>query len=96
MAAASPGLEPLRGYLHDAKVRAKESDERRKRGAGANGPVEILNPGSSGYAHLPEKDRTAHLCFYTVEDGQLSQVERLTYDGTAFVPEPGGAFATGR
>ena len=63
---------------------------------GPNGPVEILNPGSSGYAFLPDKDRTAHLCFYTVEDGQLSQVERLTYDGSDFVPEPGGAFATGR
>ena len=63
---------------------------------GPSGKVDILNPGSSGYAHLPDKDRTAHLCFYTVDGGRLTDVDRLTYNGTDFVPEPGGAFATGR
>ena len=64
--------------------------------AGPNGPVSILNPGSSGYAHLPDQDRTGHLCFYTVENGALTDVGRLTFDGAAFVPESGGAWATGR
>ena len=64
--------------------------------AGPNGPIPILNPGATGYAHLPDQDRTSHLCFYTIEDGQLSKVERLRFDGERFEPEPGGAFSTGR
>ena len=60
------------------------------------GPVPILNPGSSGYAHLPNQDRTAHFNVYTVEDGSLTGVGRRRYDGDRFIPEPGGAYATGR
>lgn len=62
----------------------------------AAGPVPILNPGASGYAWLPAKRRTAHFNVYTVEDGVLAKVERFTWNGTDFVPEPGGAYATGR
>lgn len=57
--------------------------------------IPILNPGAAGYAHLPKRGRTAHLCVYTVEDGALQGVERLRFDGQAFTPEPGGAWATG-
>jgi len=80
----------------DAIVHGHEHHGFRTQIDGPNGPVEILNPGSSGYAHLPEKNRTAHLCFYTVEGGELRAIERLTYDGDSFAPEPGGPFATGR
>jgi 3',5'-cyclic AMP phosphodiesterase CpdA len=60
-----------------------------------DGPdIEILNPGAGGYAHLPTKGRTAHYCIYTVKDKQLSQVERFAFDGSEFVPEAGGAFAS--
>jgi hypothetical protein len=62
----------------------------------ASGPVPILNPGSSGYARIVERDRTAHMNFYEVEDGKLAEVHRLQFDGTAFVPETGGAYASGR
>ena len=60
------------------------------------GAVPILNPGASGYAMIPEKDRTAHLNIYEVSDGALQSVERLRFDGQMFRPEPGGAYATGR
>jgi 3',5'-cyclic AMP phosphodiesterase CpdA len=63
---------------------------------GLHGPIDILNPGASGYAHLPQQDRTAHMCMYTVEDTNLVGVERFTFDGSQFAPESGGAFATGR
>ena len=59
------------------------------------GDIPILNPGSSGYAWLPKKGRTAHFCVYTVEDKRLASVDRFRFDGEAFVPEPGGAWATG-
>jgi len=62
----------------------------------ADGPIPILNPGSTGYARIPERDRTAHLNIYEVEDGKLTDVRRLTFDGTSFQPEQGGAYATGR
>jgi 3',5'-cyclic AMP phosphodiesterase CpdA len=60
------------------------------------GPVPVLNPGSSGYALLREKDRTSHLNVYEVDGGGLHDVRRLRFDGTRFAPEPGGAYATGR
>ena len=63
---------------------------------GPNGPIDILNPGATGYAHLPQQNRTAHLCMYTVQDSSLTKVERFTFDGVQFEPEVGGAFATGR
>ncbi|MGB0638779.1 MAG: metallophosphoesterase family protein [Myxococcota bacterium] len=64
--------------------------------SGPNGPVTILNPGASGYAHLPDQNRTSHLCFYTIDDGKLTGMERLLFDGTSFNREPGGAFSSGR
>jgi len=63
----------------------------------ALGGLTILDPGASGYAWLPDQKRTAHFNVYTVEDQQLVDVERFYYDGEAgrFLPEPGGAYATG-
>lgn len=58
-------------------------------------PVPILNPGSSGYADIPEKGRRAHFCVYTVSDGTLNDIERFAYDGQRFMPESGGAWASG-
>lgn len=57
--------------------------------------VPIVNPGASGYAHLPERGRTAHFCVYELDGGALAGVERYRFDGEAFRPEPGGAFQTG-
>ncbi len=62
----------------------------------ADGPVPILNPGATGYALIPERNRTAHMNIYEVQDGQLTDVRRLTFDGVSFRPEEGGAYATGR
>jgi len=61
------------------------------------GGLTILDPGASGYAWLPEKKRTAHFNIYTVEDQQLTDVERFRFDGEVgrFLPEPGGAYASG-
>ena len=63
---------------------------------GPDGSIPILNPGASGYSYLPDQNRTSHLCFYTIENGQMVNVERLRFDGERFNPEPGGAFASGR
>lgn len=60
------------------------------------GPRPILNPGASGYAFMPQQDRTAHLNIYEVDARGIHEIKRLRYDGSAFVPEPGGAYATGR
>ena len=60
------------------------------------GPIPVLNPGVSGYAFLPEHDRTAHLNVYEVDGGGIHDVRRLRFDGTRFIPEPGGAYTTGR
>ncbi|MED5369529.1 MAG: metallophosphoesterase [Myxococcota bacterium] len=57
--------------------------------------IDILNPGAGGYAFLPDKGRTAHFCVYEVQDGALTGVERFAFDGQAFEPEAGGAWATG-
>jgi 3',5'-cyclic AMP phosphodiesterase CpdA len=63
--------------------------------AGAAGEVPIIDPGAGGYAFLPAKHRTAHFCIYIFEGGTLSDVQRFAFDGVAFGPEAGGAFATG-
>lgn len=62
----------------------------------APGGIPILNPGSAGYAWLPQKGRTAHFNVYEVH-GNRVDVSRFRYDGPAhaFVPEPGGAYASG-
>ncbi len=59
------------------------------------GPVPVLDPGASGYALLPDKGRTAHFNIYDVDRDGLHAVHRKRYDGTAFVDEPGGAYASG-
>ena len=62
----------------------------------ADGPVPILNPGATGYARIPDQDRTAHMNIYQVNDGALTDLRRLTFDGQAFRPEQGGPYSTGR
>lgn len=57
-------------------------------------PILSLNPGASGYAFLPDRRRTAHFNLYDIHGGQLG-VERFAFDGAAFAPEVGGAYATG-
>jgi Icc protein len=54
-----------------------------------------LNPGASGYACLPEQGRTAHFNVYDVSDDGRLAVERWAFDGRAFAPEQGGAYASG-
>ena len=60
------------------------------------GDIPIFNPGASGYAWLPEMRRTAHFNIYEVNEGGIN-VERFAYNGdkNAFVPETGGAYASG-
>ncbi len=58
-------------------------------------PIVSIDPGAGGYAHLPDDKRTAHFCVYTLGDQGLEGVERFAFDGERFVPEVGGAFATG-
>jgi len=60
------------------------------------GDIVSFNCGSSGYAHMPDHDRAACMNVYTVADRALAEVERYRFDGAAFAPEPGGAYATGR
>ena len=78
----------LHGHEHHGYQTALEDGDKR---------IPILNPGSSGYAWTPDKDRTAHFNVYTLSEGTLA-IERFRYDGErdGFFPEPGGAYATGR
>ena len=62
----------------------------------AAGPIPVLDPGASGYAFLPDRDRTAHFNIYEADRGGLHSLRRMRFDGDTFVPEPGGAYATGR
>lgn len=59
------------------------------------GPIPILDPGASGYSFLPAQGRTAHLNIYEVDRRGLHQVRRRRWDGSAFVEEAGGAYASG-
>ena len=86
--ATTPGINAI--------VHGHEHHGFRSEMPGPNGPVSVLNPGASGYAFLPQQDRTSHLCIYDVQDGRLNGVERLRFDGEQFHPEPGGAWQTGR
>jgi 3',5'-cyclic AMP phosphodiesterase CpdA len=54
----------------------------------------IFDPGSGGIAH-PRLGRTAHFNLYEVDRNGLSGVERWAFDGERFVPETGGAYASG-
>ena len=58
-------------------------------------PIDSLNPGASGYAYTPTKRRTAHFNLYTLDDQGIGGVERYAFDGARFVPEAGGAYASG-
>ena len=58
-------------------------------------PIVSIDPGAGGYAYLPARGRTAHFCVYPFDGVHLGTVERYQFDGDQFVPEPGGAFATG-
>lgn len=59
--------------------------------------IPSFDPGSSGYAWLPDKNRTAHFNIYEVSSDSID-VERFTFRGdqAAFIPEEGGAYASGR
>jgi len=57
--------------------------------------IPIFNSGSSGYASLPDKNRTAHFNLYDLDERGL-HVSRFSFDGSSFQPEVGGAYATGR
>ncbi len=58
-------------------------------------PIPSIDPGAGGYAHLPQRKRTAHFCVYELDGDKLSAVERYAFDGERFVPEAGGAFQSG-
>lgn len=58
-------------------------------------PIVSIDPGAGGYAHLPQRGRTAHFCVYELDDGALLGVDRYAFDGERFVPEAGGAFQSG-
>jgi 3',5'-cyclic AMP phosphodiesterase CpdA len=61
-----------------------------------DGPAPMFDPGASGYARLPSLDRTAHFNVYEVDAAGVQAVERYAWDGSAFRPEAGGAYASGR
>lgn len=61
-----------------------------------NAAVPIFNCGSSGYAFMPTSRRAAAMNLYEVQDGGLAGVERFLFDGERFLPEAGGAYASGR
>ena len=54
--------------------------------------VMTINPGSSGYAHDPAKDRMAHFNVYTVQDGEVVDITRHRHDGSGFVPLDGDPY----
>jgi 3',5'-cyclic AMP phosphodiesterase CpdA len=59
--------------------------------------VPVIDCGSSGHAHEPERGRAAACAAYTFgATGAGFGVERWLHDGARFVPEAGGAFASGR
>ena len=58
--------------------------------------VTILNPGATGYAFLPDRNRTAHLNIYEADRSGISTLRRLRFNGRDFEEEPGGAYAPGR
>lgn len=55
-----------------------------------------FDPGSGGYAWLPDEDRAACMNVYNIDEDGSIEVERFRYDGERFAPEEGGAYATGR
>lgn len=59
-------------------------------------PVPIFDPGSGGYAWMPEHRRAACMNLYEVAPAGALRVERYMYGADGFLPEVGGAYATGR
>jgi 3',5'-cyclic AMP phosphodiesterase CpdA len=59
--------------------------------------IPSFDPGSSGYAWLPKKKRTAHFNIYEVSTDGI-EVNRFSFQGDEgrFIPEEGGAYASGR
>jgi hypothetical protein len=57
--------------------------------------IPSFDPGASGYAFLPALRRTAHFNIYTLDAQDIVHVDRRAWDGTQFLPEAGGAYATG-
>lgn len=57
--------------------------------------IPVVNCGSSGQAHLPDRGWAASMAVYDVRDGAPVGFERWIHDGRQFRPEPGGAFASG-
>jgi len=58
--------------------------------------IPTFDPGSGGYAWMPDKRRAACFNIYEVADGDIAHVERFRFDDGTFAPEPGGAYASGR
>ncbi len=58
--------------------------------------IPTFDPGSSGYAYMPERHRAACFNVYEIAHGDVQSVKRFRYAGSAFEPEPGGAYASGR
>lgn len=63
---------------------------------GEDRKADIVDCGSSGYLFMPEKRRAAAMAVYETGPGGAFRIERYLHDGQRFVPEEGGAFATGR
>jgi 3',5'-cyclic AMP phosphodiesterase CpdA len=61
-----------------------------------SGQKTIINPGTSGYATDEKKNRRAHFNLYTLEEGNITQLERFAHHGSGFIPEPGGSYSTHR
>lgn len=62
----------------------------------ADTSIPTFNPGSGGYGWMPDQDRAACFNVYALDHEGLQAVERYRYDGSAFRPEAGGAYQTGR
>jgi 3',5'-cyclic AMP phosphodiesterase CpdA len=58
--------------------------------------IASFDPGASGYALLPTRNRTAHFNLYDLGHSGRIDVTRYAYDGRVFALEAGGAYATGR
>jgi len=61
-----------------------------------NGSIPSIDPGSSGYAFDPEKDRRAHVALYTIEGSNISSIERRRFVDGRFEVEENGAFSSKR
>ncbi len=58
--------------------------------------IPIFDPGSSGYAYMPERRRSACMNLYEITPRGALRVERYQYGADGFQPEPGGSYASGR